>query len=468
VKAHYDIVVVGAGPAGMTAATIATGHGADVLLLDEQPGPGGQIYRSVTRSPLLDGDVLGADYRQGRDLVAALASSGAEYVPGASVWQVSTEREIGVSVNGSARLLGADQVIIATGAQERPFPIPGWTLPGVMGAGGAQALLKSAGLAAPGAVFAGTGPLLYLVANQYLKAGVPIRAILDTTPRENIRRALAHLPGALLNAGELMKGRRWMSELRQAGVPFIKNVEELKLTGTDGLSGVEYRRGDPWTRIDTDGVFLHQGVIPNLNLAMAAGCTHRWSDAQLCWHALTDPWGETDLPGIAIAGDGAAINGARAARHMGRIAALGALHRCGQLDSRARDRLAAPARRVLRKEIRVRAFLDALFRPAPQFRVPGDGATLVCRCEEIDAARVREAIALGGTDPNQVKGLTRSGMGPCQGRFCSSTISEMIANARGVPVSEVGALRLRAPVKPLLLGELATLSAGLPSSRETG
>jgi thioredoxin reductase len=468
VKARYDIAVVGAGPAGMAAATEAAGHGAHVLLFDEQSGPGGQVYRAVTRSPLADGDVLGPDYRRGRELAAALASSGAEHVPGATVWQISSEREIGVSVDGASSLVRADQIIIATGAQERPFPIPGWTLPGVMGAGGAQALLKSTGLAEPQAVFAGTGPLLYLVANQYLQAGVPIRAILDTTPRANMYRALAHLPAALLSGEELAKGRRWITALRRAGIPFIKGVDGLKLSGTDRLSGVEYRRHGRWSRIDTDSIFLHQGVVPNVNLAMATGCTHRWSDGQLCWHGVTDQWGETNLPGIAIAGDGAAINGAVAAGHVGRIAALGALHRCERLDSHTRDRLATPIRRALTKATRGRTFLDVLFRPAPQFRIPGDGATLVCRCEEVDAARIRESAALGCVDPNQVKGLTRCGMGLCQSRSCGLTVSEIIASVRGVHVSEVGALRLRAPVKPLALEELAALSAENPSSREAG
>jgi thioredoxin reductase/bacterioferritin-associated ferredoxin len=457
-NAHYDIVIVGAGPAGMAAATVAAGHGARALLLDEQPAPGGQIYRSVTRQPPAGDDIFGPDYHEGRDLASALASSGVEHAAGATVWQVSPERGIGVSMDGSASMLSAEQVIIATGAQERPFPIPGWTLPGVMSAGGAQALLKSAGLAEPHAVFVGTGPLLYLVANQYLRAGVPIRAILDTTPRANVFRAVAHLPGALLNAGELAKGRRWLAELRAAGIPFIGNVEDLKLEGEEVLSGVAYRRRGRWEHIDAQRVFLHQGVVPDVNLAMAAGCSHRWSDAQLCWHALTDAWGETDVPGIAIAGDGAGINGARAAQHLGRIAAYGALHRCALLDAPERDRLVMPIRQSLRKEQRTRAFLDAMFRPPSRFRIPVDDDTLVCRCEEVSAVRVRESVALGCSGPDQLKGFTRCGMGPCQGRFCALTVSEMIAECRGIPVDEVGAARVRPPTKPMLLGDLAALA----------
>ena len=182
-KDHYDIAIIGAGPAGMTAATVAGNHGASVLLVDEQPEAGGQIYRAVGSQTIKDINIRGPDYYIGRGLVSALRGSGVETINGATVWQVSEDREIGVSRDGVARLIKADQVIIATGAQERPFPVPGWTLPGVMNAGGAQVLLKSSGVAMPDAVFIGTGPLLYLVAYQYLKAGVAIRAILDTTPR---------------------------------------------------------------------------------------------------------------------------------------------------------------------------------------------------------------------------------------------------------------------------------------------
>ncbi len=462
-KEHYDIVVVGAGPAGMAAATVCAEQGASVLLLDEQPLAGGQIYRAVGRQTLTDPEILGADYYHGRLLTKALESSGAEHLAGATVWEVTAEREIGISSAGVARLLSAEQVILATGAQERPFPVPGWTTPGVMSAGGAQTLLKSAGLAEPDAVFAGTGPLLYLVANQYLKAGVTVRAILDTTPAANTLHALPHLPAALMNVGALLKGRRWLSELRGAGIPFIKGVEDLKLAGAEAVTGVEYKQRGDWRRIDTGRVFLHQGVVPNVNLAMATGCTHRWSEAQLCWHAVTDRWAQSDVPGVAIAGDGAGIQGARAAEYMGRIAGYGALHRCGRLDAQSRDRLALPHRQALAREQRGRAFLDAMFRPAKHFRVPADDTTIVCRCEEVTAAQVRAAVALGCIGPNQLKGFSRCGMGPCQGRMCGLTLVEMIAQQRDVPVAEVGALRLRPPVKPLMLGELAALAA-LPES----
>ena len=149
-KESYELAVVGAGPAGLAAATLAAELGIDTLLIDEQDGPGGQVYRAIARPPLGEPAILGADYWQGAALLVPFRASGAAYLPGAAVWSVSRALEIGVSAGGTARLIQAKHVILATGALERPFPIPGWTLPGVMTAGAAQILLKSSGLVAEG------------------------------------------------------------------------------------------------------------------------------------------------------------------------------------------------------------------------------------------------------------------------------------------------------------------------------
>jgi bacterioferritin-associated ferredoxin len=162
------------------------------------------------------------------------------------------------------------------------------------------------------------------------------------------------------------------------------------------------------------------------------------------------------MAGISVAGDGAGIAGAEAAAERGRIAALGAAYRLGRLDAARRDRAAAAPRATLARFERGRAFLDALYRPARAFRVP-DGDTIVCRCEEVTAERIRATVPLGAAGPNQMKAFLRCGMGPCQGRLCGLTVAELIADARGVPVSEVGYYRLRPPVKPISLAELASM-----------
>jgi thioredoxin reductase/bacterioferritin-associated ferredoxin len=460
-KNHYDIAVIGAGPAGMAAAVLAAKHSASVLLLDEQMHAGGQIYRNVSEQVICDKDILGPDYYAGSKMVEKFAASSVEYVSGVTVWQVSREREIGISKDGSARIITADQIIIATGAQERPFPIPGWTLPGVMNAGAAQILLKSAGIAIPDAVFIGTGPLLYLIAYQYLQAGIPIKAIVDTTPRINYFHALPHLPAALSNYGGLLKGRRWLKQLHAADIAFFKGACDISLAGDSVVKSVEFRHKGKRQRLDTENVFLHQGVVPNNNLTVATGCKHNWNDAQLCWHAVTDKWLESDIAGIAIAGDGAGIDGASAAEISGQIAALGAVYRCGKIDENTRNQSARPLIKALQKERKSRPFLDALFRPGDVFRIPESDTTVVCRCEEVTAGEIRKAVLEGCLGPNQLKSFTRCGMGPCQGRMCGLTVSEIIAKSRNVSVTDVGAYRLRAPVKPLMLGELANLDADI-------
>jgi NADPH-dependent 2,4-dienoyl-CoA reductase/sulfur reductase-like enzyme len=448
-----DVVVIGAGPAGMSAAMAAAEAGARVVLLDEQASAGGQIYRAITEADAARMDLLGPDYAAGRALADAFAASGARHESGVAVWEVTRERRVNALQNGRVRSWQAQRVVLATGAMERPVPIAGWTLPGVMTAGAAQILLKTAGVVpAGGLVLAGCGPLLYLLGWQYLRAGVKIRAIVDTTDRADHRRALAHAAGALRGWRVLAKGVKLMTALRRAGVPFHTGATELEIEGTDRAQAVRFSAGGREHRIDADLVLLHQGVVPNTQFSWSLRATHRWDDAQLCWTPQADAWGELDVPGIFIAGDGAGIGGAQAAALQGKLAGLQAAQQLERIGAAERDRRAAPARAALVTQLAVRPFLDALYRP--KLRVPADDV-IVCRCEEVTAGQLRSHVALGCTGPNQAKSFGRCGMGPCQGRLCGLTVTEVIAQARGVSPAEVGYYRIRPPIKPITLGELA-------------
>ena len=455
---RYDVIVIGAGPAGISAATTCAKAGVSTLLLDEQPAPGGQVYRSIEHPAVADRTVLGPDYYKGEALASSLRNSRIEYVPSASVWQISPERELAVSIDGSSHLVSAQQVIIATGAQERPFPIQGWTLPGVMNVGAAQILLKQSGMVGEGAVFAGTGPLLYLTARQYMRAGATVTAVLDTTPLSNYGRAVARGLDGLSGWENLRKGWQWKREIKAAGVLVVDGVTALRVRGDRCVRGIDYCRHGRWTHQRTDHVFLHQGVVPNINLTQSMRCAHEWFARQLCWRVVTDAWGNTSLPGVVVAGDAADIGGAVCAGHRGVVAALGVLQRLGRIGERERDSAAAPHRQSLATEERFRRFLDVLFRPAESFLVPQGADVLVCRCEEISAGRLREVIAVGCEGPNQLKSFTRCGMGPCQGRMCGLTVTQVLAAELDRTPAAVGYYRLRQPIKPIGLAELAALS----------
>lgn len=449
----YDVVVIGAGPAGLAAAATTAEAGLSTLLLDENIGPGGQVFRAISSTPVTERSKLGADYWVGADLVQALRASNAEIIHRATVWSLDRNLEIAVSIGGASAFVKAKRVILATGALERPFPIPGWTLPGVMTAGAAQTMLKSSALVPDGrTVIAGQGPLLWLLAAQILRLGGRIDRILDTTERRNYYAALPHA-FAFLTSPYFAKGLAMMREVK-AKVQVVSGVTELAASGDGQLASVSYVAGRCET-IPADLLLLHQGVVPNVNLAMAAGIEHRWDDLQLCWSPVLDANGSSSVAGIAIAGDGAGIGGANAAVVRGRIVARAAVE---ALAPAAAAKLPAMAtlRADLAKAERGRVFLDTLFRPAPQFRIP-KGDTIVCRCEEVTAKDVLDSVAIGATGPNQLKAYRRTGMGPCQGRLCGLTVTELMAQARGKSPQEIGYYRLRAPVKPITLAELAAV-----------
>lgn len=453
-----DLAVIGAGPAGLAAATRAAGLGLDVAVFDESTAPGGQIYRGIeTVMAERRGDLsfLGGAYRAGDAIVRGFRASGAGYSPSTSVWLVQKDRRIGIVRDGKASMVRARRILIATGARERPMPIPGWTLPGVMMAGGVQALLKSPGMVPDGpVVLAGNGPLLYQLASQLIAAGAGIALVLDTGT--NFRAALPRLPAAMLGGGVLLKGLGMIRSVRRAGVAIRRHAGGLRAIGGDRLEAVEFTATGRVERIEASLLCLHQGVITNTQMTQAIPLRHEWNAEQRDWRPVADRWGDTEIEGIAVAGDCAGIGGADAAFEAGNLAALAAAHALGKITAAERDRQAARHFAALRGYLRVRPFLDALYPPSPAFAVPADDV-LVCRCEEVTAGGVRRAVRQGCVGPNQVKSSTRAGMGPCQGRMCALTVAEVIAAERGTDVSEIDMARIRFPIRPLTIAELGSL-----------
>lgn len=460
-KDIFDLVVIGAGPAGLAAGTCAARSGLSVLLLDEQPTPGGQIWRSVEGvADSSTGDILGPEYQSGAQRVAEFRASGAIYEAGVRVWQVEPGWTIFASRGGEARCLRAKRVLLATGAQERPVPFPGWTTPGVMTVGAAQIVLKSSREIPQDPVWvAGNGPLPLLYIVQLLRAGGTVAGWLVTTPPGAVKRAVPHVFPALNGWRDLKKGVGWMRELRRSGVLIEKAVSNVRAQpGVDQrLEYIEYTdAGGHTSRVPARLLLVHEGIVPSIHITQALGCKHEWRESQQCMAPQVDEWGRTSVGGIYVAGDGSGIGGAAAASTKGELAAIGIAMDAEFISGERANSLAGPLRERLSKELATRGLLDSIYRPREEIFSPGDD-TIVCRCEELTAAQVRAAARSGSPLPDRIKSLTRAGMGPCQGRQCGYTVAHIIAQVHNKPVAEIGFYRIRPPLKPLTLGELASL-----------
>ena len=450
-----DLIIVGSGPAGMAAASIAAKGGARVLVLDEQPRPGGQIYRNigVNRDRL---GWLGKDYAAGAILVDDLDHPNIRCEFGATVWRTDPGPTVCWSQNGQSQVTSAPYLLLATGAQERPVPFPGWTLPGVMPAGASQILMKTSSLLPRDAILAGSGPLLYLVASQMIDAGTPPKALVETQTRTMAMRSTRYLPRAALAMPLFLNGLGLLRKIRKHRIPRFTSATAFRAeTGNGGTIQFSFYASGKAHHLECGLLLTHQGVVPSTHMTRAAGIAHEWNVTQGCFHPTSDLWGRTDQLGLYVAGDGAGIAGAEAAAIAGRLAARDILHQLRLISADTRDQTSASDRGALWRALAIRPFLDAAYSPPDAFQSPPN-ETVVCRCEEITAGEVRAAAAEGATGHRHIKTATRASMGPCQGRMCDLTVRGILsANKTAEPPAHP---RARNPIKPISLGELAALA----------
>ena len=453
-----DIIIIGAGPAGLSAAVAAAGYGLDVLALDEQPTLGGQIYRNIESASDHTLAILGPDYSQGLALVERFRNSTAEYLGNAIVWRIDPNGNICFSRQGKSMEINAKHILIATGAMERPVPFAGWTLPGVMGAGAVDANFKSSNMVPQGpVVLAGSGPLLLYTAVHLVSFGVAIAAVLDTTPLCNILPCMPVLPKALRRPDYLLKGLGMMVNLKLAGIRYVRGVTEYQAHGSDCLDHVSFKTSGSSGTLDAAVLVVHEGIVPRCDLTRQIGIAHLWDPIQRYWYPKTTTLGRTDMKAIHVAGDGAFVHGGVAAQLKGSFAAMDIAEALMALPKQNKNGVARRIKQQLYRELAPRPFVDALYKPRPNlYRLPPD--TLVCRCEAVTAGDIQQAIAEGCRDPNEIKAMTRSGMGQCQGRMCGLALAEITTDFLKLEPSDLNSLSIRPPVRNISLSELAGLS----------
>ncbi len=440
-------VIVGAGPAGIRAAQTLAAQGLRPVVLDEAPRAGGQIYRQPppgfarTKAALYGFEHRKADalHRKMDELALQL-----DYRPGSLVWNAEG-KTLDVLRDGKSAPVPYTHLILATGATDRVLPFPGWLTPGVYTLGGSQVALKHQGCAIGERVaFMGTGPLLYLVAYQYAKAGARVVAVLDTS---RFADRLAALPGMLRAPGLLAKGLYYMAWLRAHGVPMASGVRPVRVEGEARVTGLLYRQGARQRRVDCDALGYGLSLRSETQLASLVGCQFAFNVRDRGWTPRLDAAGRSSVAGVYVAGDGAGIGGADAAELAGERAALALLE-----DAR-HAQPAKPARQLeprLAANGRVRDALERAFPFPEDWAADIADDTVVCRCEEVTAGTLRAAVhGTGAHELNRLKALTRVGMGRCQGRMCGAGAAEVLAHACGAGPDAVGRLRGQPPVKPI-------------------
>jgi NADPH-dependent 2,4-dienoyl-CoA reductase/sulfur reductase-like enzyme len=476
-RGSYELAVIGAGPAGLAAALAAADDGVRVALLDAAAEAGGQFYRQpakalYARRPQRLYHAWPRWARLRSRLEAHVTEGRISFLSDRHVWHV--ERADGPG-DGDGHgdfavhaLIGPEQrtsetviataLVLATGGYERVLPFPGWTLPGVLTAGGAQAMLK-AGLVLPGrrVVVAGSGPLLLPVATSLATAGADIAGLYESAAPRGF---VPHASAVLANPGKLAEGAQYAAELARHGVRVRFRHTVIRAHGTDRVEAVTVARldgdgrviGGTERRIECDALAVSHGMLPHTEIAQTLG-------AQITngGTAAVDTEQRTDVPNLWAAGETTGIGGATLALAEGELAgrSVAARLRGGEPDP------AHPAwKSAGRARTRLRAFADAI---ESAYTTPVDWAdrveddTVVCRCEEVPASAVREAATeLGATDLRTVKLITRAGMGWCQGRICGPGV----AGVAGCPATPV-----RTPfARPVPLGVLAAAAQPAPDS----
>lgn len=456
--------IVGAGPAGVRAAQTLVAHGLRPVVIDEAPRAGGQIYRRPpaglaqrTARTLYGFESKRADaLHQAFDALQGRI----DHRPDSLVWNAQ-DHQLDVLHNptrGTSRV-PYSHLIVATGATDRVLPVPGWTLPGVYTLGGAQVALKFQGCAiGRRVVFMGTGPLLYLVAYQYAKAGVQVAAVLDTA---RLADQLAATPAMLAQPAVFAKGVYYVGWLRAHGVALHGGVRPLRVLGDEAqgrVTGVAWQDGNEERTLACDAVGFGYALRSETQLADLLGCRFDYAPLHRAHLPVRDAAGRASVEGVYLAGDGAGIMGADAAEWAGERAALALLSDNGVAVDTAR------AADLERRLDRITGFRHGLERAFP---VPGDWAAhapdelVICRCENVTAGSLRQTIAdAGASEMNRLKALSRVGMGRCQGRMCGVAAAEILAHATQQPLQQVGRLRGQAPIKPIPIRLVPVEGAG--------
>ncbi|MBL8907151.1 MAG: FAD-dependent oxidoreductase [Rhizobiales bacterium] len=445
-----ELLIIGAGPGGLSAAVSARRAGCAVTVVDERPHAGGQYFKQLSVHDAAPPD---AQHREGARLIETARELGVEFEERVTVWGAFPPNEFGAVVNGRARRYLPRATIIATGAYERGWPVPGWTLPGVMTTGAAQTLWRTA-RRLPGrrVLIAGNGPLNLQLAAELIGGGAEVLAVVEAAAKPGPAQLPALLAMIAAAPGLVRDGLKYHAKRRSGRARMIYDAVVTGIEKTE--TGLRASIGKE--AFDVDAVCLGYGFEPANELLRALGCTHDFDHERRQLVTRCDADGLTDRAGIYALGDCTGLGGARVAMAQGTLAGLAAAETLGYPIAGVLRELREKA---LAARARHRRFQQALWQihAAPGWSAEcATPETLICRCEEVSFAAVDAALGEGLESLGAVKRRTRIGMGRCQGRYCAPILDALLAERCGRPRSEFSGMAPRPPAKPVRIGDLVS------------
>ena len=455
-----DLVVLGAGPAGVAAANVASKEGAEVVIIDENSSAGGQIYRAPPNEFQPQNSFKSDEFREGEKQRNILENSNLTALFKHRVWSVSSDLVVSTVGPNGLSSWHARSLIIANGALERIIPFPGWTIPGVIGLAASTILLKSQ-YVLPGqsTVVAGCGPLLIAVANGIIKSGGKVSAIIDLNSKSDWIKAF---PRLLSKPDQLFKGMSWYVNIMKAGIKIygghavtntkqVDNVLRISIAPINSAGSILDSKNQKI--VEGDCLAIGHGLFPSTEITRLLKAKHIYDPLKGGWVPLIDDDFRSSIPGVYIAGDATGISGAFSAVQKGRIAGMAAVRDLNMMSSKIYKAKNKSERTTLKKNENFGKAAVRLMKFRPELIQTITSETIVCRCEDVFRSEIDEAIESGARDLNQLKAWTRCGMGPCQGRTCSEAIEAILA-------SKVGSRELagqwtgRTPLRPIPIDQI--------------
>ena len=461
---EQDLIVIGAGPAGISAAITASRHGLKVTLIDDSSIAGGQIYRATpkewTRNASTPGD---QDLDDGNVLRDLLSKSNVVHLTNHVVWAVAPGFEVRAVSDTKEIKLSAKQLIICSGVTERILPFPGWTTPGVIGLAASTNLLKSQPIL-PGEnpVIAGSGPLLYAVADAIIVAGGKPAAIADLG---SLVDWIVSLPKLLTAPALLFRGLLWRARIFKARIPVLHRHHVARVHGDDQVETIELMpinaNGTPLLKkksikFKSTSLIVGHGLIPSVEISRLLKAKHLYRAKRGGWIPEIDAFQRTSISGLYVAGDCGGISGAKTAALSGTIAGLRASFDSDMISQKTFQDLYHLTERKKNKAERFGKQMGKLMSIRSGLLEGLTPDTIVCRCEDITYGQIMGAIKAGAADCNEVKAWTRAGMGPCQGRTCGETIAEILSRQVG-DRDKAGFFTARVPLRPCTIDALAPI-----------